>query len=69
MLCTYFNSGNYYHFKPNAIIYPPNNEPPIKAIDFYEQLVESNNRKDCFIVKAMPTSWHANKLDKKKIKK
>lgn len=67
--CTFFNSGNYFHFKPHGMIYPPNNEKPMKALDFYHDLAKMMNRKDCFVVESMPISWHYNKLEKNKKKK
>lgn len=61
MKCTFFNSGNYFFFNPTMMVYPPNNQPPQKAWDFYADLVKLMNRKDCFIVGAMPHSWHSKK--------
>jgi hypothetical protein len=68
MKCTYFNSGNYYFFNPNAMIYPPNNEPAQKALDFYTDLAKRSGRKDCYVVTTMPESWHHTKLGKHKKK-
>ena len=65
---TFFNSGNYFHFNPNAMIYPPNNGPAQKASEFYNELVALMNRKDCYVVETMPLSWHHNKLSKNKKK-
>lgn len=69
MKCTFFNSGNYFHFNPEANYYPPNNNPPQKAIDFYQDLVKLMDRPDCYIVTAMPEPWHKDKIVPKKNKK
>lgn len=69
MKATFFNGGNYFFFNPSAMIYPPNNQPPQKAIDFYNDLVSLMNRKDCFVVTAMPKSWHHNKFERIKAEK
>lgn len=66
MKCTFFNSGNYFFFNSNSMVYPPNNQPAQKALDFYTELAKLMNRKDCFVVTTMPLSWHHNKLNKNK---
>lgn len=69
MKCTFFNSGNYFHFNPDANYYPPNDAPPQKAIDFYRSLVKLMDRPDCFLVESMPEAWHKDKPSHKNKKK
>lgn len=46
----YFNSGNYYLFKPRDRMFFPDEKIPVLALDYYKNEVRLRNDKSIFIL-------------------
>ena len=50
MKYTFFNTGNYYFFKPFDKMYFPDRKEPILAINYYKDVVRSCNNASIYIL-------------------